>query len=136
MRDFRKLQVWHKAHQLAVTAYEATRRFPKEELYGLTSQCRRSAVSIPSNIAEGCGRSGAGEFVRFLRIACGSASELEYQILLAHELRFLDDQTGQLLTAQVCEIKQMLAALIHRVCPEARADTGRRSRPTNGTADS
>jgi len=79
VKSFRELQVWRKAHELVVDVCEATRSFPREELYGLTSQLRRSAVSIPSTIAEGCGRNTDADFARFLDIAMGSASELEYQ---------------------------------------------------------
>jgi four helix bundle protein len=120
MQDFRKLKVWHKAHRLALAVYEATRGFPKEELFGLTSQSRRSAASIPTNLAEGCGRGGTHEFARFLRIAFGSASELEYHLLLAHDLQLLDGPTYSRLTADVCEIKQMLTVLIRKVAPARR----------------
>jgi four helix bundle protein len=82
MRDFRELKVWEKAHQLALEIYKATSTFPKEERYGLTSQMRRATVSIPADIAEGCCRKGDAEFARFLQIAMGSASELEYHICL------------------------------------------------------
>jgi four helix bundle protein len=75
MKDFRQLKVWEKAHQLAVAVYKETKGFPKEELYGLTSQIRRSSMSIPTNIAEGCGRNTDADFARFLQIAMGSASE-------------------------------------------------------------
>ena len=119
MRDFRKLQVWHKAHQLTLAVYEATKKFPNDERYGLTSQSRRSAASVPANIAEGCGRSSAGDFARFLQIASGSASELEYHLLLAHDLRLLDSQKHERLAAMVCEVKQMLSALIRSVKPTA-----------------
>lgn len=90
MRDFRDLQVWEKGHRLALSIYRATNNFPKEELYGLTSQLRRSAASIPANIAEGCGRSGDAELARFMQIVMGSASELEYHLLLAKDLNYLD----------------------------------------------
>jgi four helix bundle protein len=90
MRDFHSLKVWQKAHQVTLRVYTATKRFPKDELYGLTSQVRHSATSIPTNVAEGCGRSGEAELARFLNIAMGSASELEYQLLLARDLKFLD----------------------------------------------
>jgi four helix bundle protein len=89
MRDFRELKVWHKSHQLTLDIYTATRGFPREEVYGLTSQFRRSSASIPANIAEGCGRTGDAELARFMLIAMGSASELEYHLLLAHDLGFL-----------------------------------------------
>ncbi|NIM98448.1 MAG: four helix bundle protein, partial [Deltaproteobacteria bacterium] len=90
MKDFRKLKVWEKSHHLALSVYRETTSFPDHERYGLTSQLRRAAVSIPTNIAEGCGRGGDAEFARFLQIAYGSAAELQYQFLLANELNFLD----------------------------------------------
>lgn len=86
MKDFRKLKVWEKSHQLTLAIYENTSSFPQSELYGLTSQIRRSAYSIPTNIAEGSGRGSDAELARFLTIAMGSASELEYQLQLACEL--------------------------------------------------
>lgn len=85
-RDFRKPKVWEKSHQLALGVYKATVGFPKTELYGLTRQIRRCGASIPANIAEGCGRDGDAELARFLRLSMGSASELEYHLLLAHDL--------------------------------------------------
>src|SRR6266446_2757718 len=83
MKDFRQLKVWEKAHLLALAVYPITARFPREETYGLTAQIRRAACSIPANIAEGCGRDGDAELARFCVIARGSATELEYQLLLA-----------------------------------------------------
>ena len=115
MKDFRDLQVWAKSHALTLTVYRATSSFPKEELYGLTSQMRRCSASIPANIAEGCGRRGNGEFHRFLQISTGSASELEYHILLARDLGFLAQGDFESLTGQVQEVKKMLAGLIKRV---------------------
>jgi four helix bundle protein len=115
VQDFRKLKVWQKAHALTLAVYGATRKFPRDELYGLTSQSRRSAASVPANIAEGCGRNAPGDFVRFLEIAAGSASELEYQLLLARDLRFLAGGSYEVLAAAVCEVKQMLASLTSRV---------------------
>jgi len=93
MRDFRKRKVWEKAHELALDAYHVTASFPREELYGITAQLRRAAVSIPANIAEGCGREGEAELRRFLRIALGSANELEYHLLLAKDLRIFPPRT-------------------------------------------
>jgi len=78
MQDFKKLEVWRKAHELTLDVYRATESFPRTEVYGLTTQLRRSCSSIPANIAEGCGRGTNGDLGRFLRIAAGSASELEY----------------------------------------------------------
>ena len=90
VKSFRDLKVWEKSHSLALAAYDATANFPKQEMFGLVSQIRRCASSIPANIAEGCGRRGNGEFHRFLQIAMGSASELEYHLLLSRDLKFLD----------------------------------------------
>jgi four helix bundle protein len=115
MKDFKKLSVWAKAHQLAVETYAATGTFPKDELYGLTSQIRRASVSIPANIAEGCGRDGEAELGRFLYIAMGSASELEYHLLLAHDLSFLNTKDYEHLGTLVIEVKRMLAALIKKL---------------------
>jgi len=89
LKDFRDLQVWAKAHVLTLDIYRATVGFPKEETYGLTSQMRRCSASIAANIAEGCGRRGNGEFHKFLQISTGSASELEYHLLLARDLGFM-----------------------------------------------
>jgi four helix bundle protein len=126
MKDFRDLDVWRKAHSATLAAvYRATADFPKEELYGLTSQMRRCSASIPANIAEGCGRRGNPEFHRFLTIAMGSASELEYHLLLSHDLGFLGLEKFEVLTSQVQEIKKMLASLIRRVDSE-------RTRPRTG----
>jgi four helix bundle protein len=108
MRDFKKLQVWEKAHQLTVKVYAATAAFPKEELFGLTSQMRRASASIPANIAEGCGRSSDAELVRFCHIAAGSASELEYHLLLSRDLKLLSDEQYKQLEPCVIEVKRML----------------------------
>jgi four helix bundle protein len=112
MKDFRQLIVWEKSHQLALAVYKATKEFPKEELYGLTSQMRRAAMSIPTNIAEGCGRNTDAEFARFLQIAMGSASETEYQLLLSHDLGFLNKEQYDRLNLDVTEVKRMLASLL------------------------
>ncbi|MEZ4669962.1 MAG: four helix bundle protein [Anaerolineae bacterium] len=84
MGDYRKLGVWDKAHKLTLHIYQVTKGFPKDEVYGLTSQIRRSAMSVPSNLAEGSGRGSDGELIRFAHIAAGSAHELDYQILLSY----------------------------------------------------
>lgn len=115
MSDYKKLKVWEKAHHLTLNLYEAAGSFPKEEMYGLTSQIKRAAASIPANIAEGSGRGGNTELIRFLRIATGSAFELEYHILLAHDLKLLDSTSYQNLNDQVIEIKRMLAGLIQHL---------------------
>ena len=112
MQDYTKLKVWEKSHQLTLAIYQATMHFPREEIYGLTSQMRRSSASVPTNIAEGCGRGGRMELARFLHIAAGSASELEYQLLLARDLHFLGRAEFESLTGEVGEVKRMLGALI------------------------
>ena len=118
VRDFHELKVWVKAHRLVVSIYEVTQPFPSEERFGLTRQIRRTAVSIPSNIAEGCGRNTEPEMARFLDIASGSASELDYQILLARDLRYLDEDNYQKLAHQVQEVRRMLYAFMKKVAPD------------------
>jgi four helix bundle protein len=117
VKGFKELKVWRKAHEMTVAVYGTTREFPREELYGLTSQLRRSAASIGANIAEGCGRRSDREMARFLQIARGSASETEYHILLAHDLRYLGEQDFRQLTCQADELQRMLTALIQRFRP-------------------
>ncbi len=112
MRDFKKLHVWQKAHQMTLMIYHLTADFPASELYGLRSQIRRSSASIGANIAEGCGRNGRKELTRFLNIAMGSASELEYHLLLANDLEFIPHDKYAILNAQVIEVKRMLAGFI------------------------
>ena len=119
MKDFRKLQVWEKAHQLALALYHVTASFPRDETYGLASQMRRAAASIPSNIAEGCGRDGDAELSRFCTIARGSASELEYQILLARDLKLIQPNEFEELTQQTVEIKRMLTVLVQKLNAES-----------------
>ena len=115
MRNFKELKVWEKAHRLTLEVYKATASFPKEELYGLTSQIRRAAASVPANIAEGCGRETKVEFARFLQISMGSASELEYHLLLARDLNFLTETIYGPLESHVTEVKRMLTSLIQRI---------------------
>ena len=121
MKDFRNLQVWNKAHRLVLASYRSTGGFPKQEIYGITNQVRRCAASIAANIAEGCGKRGNGEFQRYLNIAAGSASELEYHFLLSRDLSFLDETTYQKLHSDVVEVKRMLASLIRKVETERLA---------------
>ncbi len=115
MKDFRELKVWEKAHQLTLDIYKTSAAFPREELYTLTSQIRRAASSIPTNIAEGCGRGRDDDFRRFLQIAMGSASELEYHLLLARDLQYLTEADYQRLQIDTIEVKRMLAALIVKI---------------------
>jgi four helix bundle protein len=119
MHSFRNLKVWEKAHVLTLDVYKSSQGFPRDELYGLTSQMRRSSTSIGTNIAEGCCRKGDVELGRFLQIAMGSASELEYHLLLARDLEIMKSLDYQRLSSEVIEVKKMLAALIHKL----RADS-------------
>jgi four helix bundle protein len=118
MKDFRDLQVWQNAHQLVLGVYSASQTFPREELYGLTSQVRRAAVSVPCNLAEGCGRNSDGELARFAEIAMESASETEYLLLLANDLKILDSSIYRDLDTRTVEVKRMLASLIRKVKAE------------------
>jgi four helix bundle protein len=115
MEDFKDLVVWTKAHQLTLAVYQRTRTFPKEEMYGLTSQVRRASASIGANIAEGCGRRSDGEMKRFLQIARGSASELEYHLRLAKDLNLLGADEFRDLEEKVLEVQRMLASLVQRL---------------------
>jgi four helix bundle protein len=115
MKDFKKLKVWQKAYDLTLKIYKITTNFPKEELFGLTSQIRRSASSIAANIAEGCGRGGDVDFARFLQMAMGSASELEYHLLLSRGLNYLDQSDYEDLNKQLIDVKRMLATLIKKL---------------------
>jgi four helix bundle protein len=109
--------MWEKAHRLTLEVYKVTATFPREEMFGLTSQMRRSASSIPANIAEECGR-GGGELPRFCRIAFGSASELEYHLILAHDLEMIVLATFEQLSGQVTEVKKMLSGFLDRLTAE------------------
>ena len=115
MKDFRNLKVWEKAHLLNLKIYKLTEQYPREELYGLTSQIRRASVSIPTNIAEGCVRSSDADFSRFLYIALGSTSELEYLILLSKDLKFIKNELQVELNNEVNEIKKMLISMIKKI---------------------
>jgi four helix bundle protein len=115
MQDYKKLDVWQKAHTLALDVYNSTKGFPDDERYGLTSQIRRFWVSIPSNIAEGCGRGGNSELCQFLKVSLGSANELEYQLILSRDLNLLSNNSYQNLNDQINEIKGKLINLIKKV---------------------
>jgi four helix bundle protein len=119
MRNFRDLKVWEKAHRLNLEIYRVTKTFPRDEQYGLTSQLRRAAASVPANIAEGCGRDGLTELARFCRIAMGSASELEYHLLLAHDLGYLKDADHTELDRRVAEVKRMLTAFTQKLTADS-----------------
>lgn len=115
MKDFRSLTVWEKSHQITLSIYKLTHSFPKEEIYDLTSQIRRSSSSISINIAEGCGRGSDADFARFLQISLGSASETEYLILLSYELNYLQKLDYENLLEQIQQIKKMLTSLILKI---------------------
>ena len=115
MQDFRNLKVWHKAHALTLDIYRVTQKYPRSESYGLTSQTRRAAASVPANLAEGCGRESSVEYRRHVQIALGSANELEYHLLLGHDLSYLSDTIHLTLQSQVQEIKRMLTGLRDRI---------------------
>lgn len=115
MQDYRELKVWQKAHELTLAVYRATAAFPREEMYGLTIQIRRSSSSIAANLAEGCGRNGTAEFARFCSIAMGSASELEYHLLLARDLKLLKPKDHEQIAQQATEVKRMLTGLLKRL---------------------
>ena len=122
MKDFRTLNVWQKSHEHAVMIYQETKKFPKEEVYGITSQIRRAIVSIPTNLAEGCGRGSDRDFAKFVQIAIGSASESEYLFMLSHELGYLNKEDFIDLNERVCEIKRMISSLIKNLHQE-KADS-------------
>ena len=115
MGDFKDLKVWQKARVFAGSAYRVTQQFPAEERYGLTSQIRRGAASIMSNLAEGSGRDSDREMMRYVRIALGSSRELESNLILAHDLRFGDLATLEALRTEIQEIRCMLAGLAERL---------------------
>ena len=115
MQDFKRLKARDKAHLLALEIYTATRRFPKDELFGLTSQVRRAASSVAANIAEGSGRRSRKEFMYFLGIAIGSVSELEYFLILAKDLKYLDQIEYKRTNILANETKRMLISFLQKV---------------------
>lgn len=115
MQDFRRLVVWKRAHAHVLTLYAVTKEFPSGERFGLTAQIRRSAASIPTNIAEGCGRRPGADCARFYEVAASSATELEYQLLLARDLTLLRADRCVRLLEETTEIRRMLTALARRM---------------------
>ena len=111
MRDFKKNNIWKLSHSFTLEIYSQTKKFPKEEIYGLTSQIRRASSSIPTNISEGCGRDSDAEFNRFLTIALGSATESEYLIILSKELNYIDSTSFEKLNSDINIIKQKIYSL-------------------------
>jgi four helix bundle protein len=122
VKDFRELKVWEKAHEITLRSYRFTETFPKHELFGLASQIRRCSSSIPANIAEGCGRLGNTELHRFLQMACGSASELDYHFLLAQDLGYISPADYVAARKQLLEMKRMLVALTRKVGSDRRVE--------------
>ena len=112
MRDHTKLRAFVLADEVVMLVYRVTRGFPNEELYGLTSQLRRAAVSVPSNIVEGCARGSGADYLRFLTMAFGSLRELHYQLGLSKRLGFLDNQDAAMIEAKVVEAEKVLNGLI------------------------
>jgi four helix bundle protein len=115
MKDFRSLRVWEKAHILTLAIYKSTEEFPKQELYALTNQIQRAAVSVPANIAEGCGKDSDAELKRYFSIAMGSSSELEYMLLLSRDLGYLQEAAYQTMQNDLVEIRKVLNAFIQRL---------------------
>jgi len=118
MRDHIKLRAFEMADEVVVLVYQATARFPREELYGLTSQMRRAAVSVPSNIVEGCARDSQADYLRFLHMAFGSLRELHYQIGLSKRLGFLCNQDAALIEPKMVETEKVLNGLIRALRDE------------------
>jgi len=115
MRNYRDLQVWSKAHNLTLELYRISRGFPREETYGITSQLRRAAVSIGANLAEGCARRTSTELARFVRIATGSASELDYHLPLSRDLGFMAADEFASASAKLIEVRKMLTSFLNSV---------------------
>ena len=115
MRDYKKYTVWELGHEITLDIYKLTASFPKEEIYSLTSQMRRAAYSIPSNIAEGCGRESDQEFKRYLVIARGSSTELEYFLILVKDLKFIEFSDFEKLSDSVNKVKRSLSNLINKL---------------------
>lgn len=113
--DFDKLLVWQRAHLLVLKIYEVTSNFPKEEMWGLTSQIRRAAVSVPSNIVEGKARGSRNDFKRFLLIARGSLEEVKYQSLLAKDLKYMNDEKYEEVAVMIDNVGKLLGGLIRKV---------------------
>ncbi len=115
MRDYKKYKVWELGHEVTLEVYRLTKTFPKDENFGITSQMRRAAYSIPSNISEGCGRESDAEFKRFLTIARGSASELEYFTILAKDLEYIKEEIFSELNDKVDRIRRSITNLINKI---------------------
>ncbi len=115
MKDYKTLLVWKRAHELTLMIYDLTKSFPDNEKYGITSQLRRAAASVPANIAEGCGRYSQREFARFLQIACGSIYEVGYLNILANDLKYYRGEASTQLERRIDEVQAMLISLISKI---------------------
>lgn len=115
MQNYKDLKVWEKAHRFTLDVYEATKSFPKEEIYSLTNQLRRASSSIPANIAEGCGKNTQADFAHYLNISLGSSNEAEYFLILTRDLKYLNEDSFANLFKIVNEVKAMLISLISKV---------------------
>jgi len=115
VKDYREILVWQRSHALTLGIYRLTSRFPKEESFGLTSQMRRAAYSIPANISEGCGRDGDAELKRFMGISLGSACELDYFIQLSRDLGYIPKEEAMHLSSEIMEIRRMLGGFIQKL---------------------
>ena len=115
MQDYRNLKVWQRSHGFVLDVYRLTHQFPADERFGLTSQIRRSAVSIPANIAEGSARGSDSDFARFMTIAIGSATEMDYHLLLARDLEFIEAAAYQKVAAELTEIRKMLNGFLQKL---------------------
>jgi four helix bundle protein len=115
MRDYKKLEVWKRSHDLTLAIYRATRAYPTTETFGLASQTRRSAAAVPANIAEGSGRASGADYARFVSYAAASCNETEYHLLLARDLGYIGVDEWTSIAAEVGEIRSMLVALSRRL---------------------
>lgn len=115
MRDYRKYEIWKKSHQLALDVYRVTKSFPKEEMYGITSQLRRCSLSIPTNIVEGSGRNSQKEFAHFINIASGSAAETEYLIRFSFDVKYLNENDFNKINEELTSIRKMLNAFHQKI---------------------
>ena len=129
MQDYRELKVWRKAHPFALAIYTVTRNFPDTERYGIISQLRRAASSVPTNLAEGCGRGSSVELAQFVQIAAGSASETDYLLMLSRDLEYLDEQEYTTLNNDLVEIRKMLTAFIKKLRENQSPSIAKRQQP-------
>lgn len=131
-RTYRELRVWQKGIAFAAALYEATEEFPKAEQYGLRSQMRRAAVSVPSNIAEGHQRDSTAEYIRFCRVAMGSTGEIDTQLEIAKRLGLFSDEQHSAMDEQLDDIRRMLTGLINSLCQKKSDGSAREAEASYG----